>query len=112
LNIDGYFDLRDRAAIVSGGNSHHGRRLMRSSIDLAADAISKALEDSGLTREELDGTIVSFGSAIGADSDIIAQLLGLQLRICNQTWAHGRFTASISRMGRARREASSEDHVK
>jgi acetyl-CoA acetyltransferase len=87
-------NLRDRAAIVGVGSSQYGRRLMRSPIDLAADAIATALDDSGLTRDDLDGMIVSFGSPIGADVDTIAQLLGLKLRTCNQTWAHGRFTAS------------------
>ncbi len=88
------FDIKDRAAIVGAGNSQYGRKLMRSPIDLAADAIANALEDAGLTRSELDGIIVSFGSPIGADADTIAQLLGLELRSYNQTWAHGRFTAS------------------
>src|SRR5216684_6943954 len=88
------FDIKDRAAIVGAGNSQYGRRLMRSLIDIAADAIANALDDAGLRREELDGMIVSFGTPIGADGDSIAQLLGLKLRSCNQTWAHGRFTAS------------------
>jgi acetyl-CoA acetyltransferase len=88
------FDLKDRSAIVGVGNSAYGRRLMRSPIDLAADAIANALDDAGLTRKELDGMIVSFGSPIGADADTLAQVLGLNLRAYNQTWAHGRFTAS------------------
>jgi acetyl-CoA acetyltransferase len=88
------FDLRDRAAVVGVGNSPFGRRLMRSPIDLACDAIVNALEDAGLARRQLDGLIVSFGSPIGADADTLAQVLGLELRTYNQTWAHGRFTAS------------------
>src|SRR5271167_855206 len=88
------WDLKDRAAIAGAGNSAYGRRLMRSPIDLAADAIAAALDDAGLKRTELDGMIVSFGSPIGADGDSIASVLGLKLRSCNQTWAHGRFTAS------------------
>ena len=88
------FDIKDRAAIVGAGNSQYGRRLMRSPIDLAADAIANALDDAGLGRDELDGMIVSFGTPIGADGDSIAQVLGLKLRAANQTWAHGRFTAS------------------
>ena len=88
------FDIKDRAAIVGAGNSQYGRRLMRSPIDLAADAIANALDDAGLRRDELDGMIVSFGTPIGADGDSIAQVLGLKLRAANQTWAHGRFTAS------------------
>jgi len=88
------FDLKDRSAIIGVGNSTYGRRLMRSPIDLAADAIAGALDDAGLSRNDLDGLIVSFGSPIGADGDTLAQVLGLNLRAYNQTWAHGRFTAS------------------
>ncbi len=88
------FDLKDRSAIVGVGNSAYGRRLMRSPIDLAADAIANALDDAGIARDALDGLIVSFGSPIGADADTLAQVLGLNLRAYNQTWAHGRFTAS------------------
>jgi len=88
------FDLKDRSAIVGVGNSAYGRRLMRSPIDLAADAIANALDDAGLAREQLDGLIVSFGSPLGTDADTLAQVLGLNLRAYNQTWAHGRFTGS------------------
>lgn len=88
------FSLKDRSAIVGVGNSPYGRRLMRSPIDLATDAIAAALDDAGLSRNDLDGLIVSFGSPIGADGDTLAQVLGLNLRAYNQTWAHGRFTAS------------------
>jgi len=88
------WDLKDRTAIAGVGNSPYGRRLMRSPIDLAADAIANALDDAGLARGDLDGLAVSFGSPIGADGDSIAPLLGLNLRAFTQTWAHGRFTAS------------------
>src|SRR5580658_10460327 len=88
------WNLKDQAAIAGVGNSAYGRRLMRSPIDLAADAIANALDDAGLARTELDGLVVTFGSPIGADADTLAQVLGLNLRCYNQTWAHGRFTAS------------------
>src|SRR5580658_1490677 len=88
------FDIKDRSALVGVGNSVYGRRLMRSPIDLAADAIANALDDAGLARTGLDGLVVTFGSPIGADADTLAQVLGLNLRCYNQSWAHGRFTAS------------------
>jgi acetyl-CoA acetyltransferase len=88
------WDLKDKAAVTGVGNSKFGRRLMRSPIDLAAEAILNALDDCGLQRKQLDGLIVSFGSPIGTDGDQLASVLGLDLRCYNQTWAHGRFTAS------------------
>ena len=61
---------------------------------MAGEAIRNALEDAGLGRDDLDGLVVSFGTPIGADADTLAYALGLKLRAYNQTWAHGRFTAS------------------
>src|SRR5271167_4536632 len=88
------WDLKDQTAIAGVGNSPYGRRLMRSPIDLAAEAIANALDDAGLARDDLDGMAVSFGSPMGADGDSLAPMLGLNLRAFTQTWAHGRFTAS------------------
>ena len=88
------WDLKDKAAVCGVGHSPYGRRLNRSPIDLAGEAIRNALDDAGLGRDALDGLIVSFGSPIGADADTLAYTLGLKLRLYNQTWAHGRFTAS------------------
>jgi acetyl-CoA acetyltransferase len=87
-------DLKDKAALVGVGNSVYGRKLNRSPIDLASEALRAALADAGMVRDDLDGLIVTFGSPIGADADTLAQILGLKLRAYNQTWAHGRFTAS------------------
>ena len=88
------WDLKDKAAVCGVGHSPYGRRLNRSPIDLAGEAIRNALDDAGFGRDDLDGLIVSFGSPIGADADTLAYTLGLKLRLYNQTWAHGRFTAS------------------
>lgn len=61
------------------GESAYGRTLMRSPIDLAADAIVSALDEARPINEQLDGLIVSFGSPIGADANTLAQVLGLNL---------------------------------
>lgn len=87
-------DLSDRAAICGVGESEYGRRLGRSAIDLASDAIANAVADAGLTKHDVDGMIVTFGSPTGADADTLAHVLGLELRAYLQTWAHGRFTGS------------------
>ena len=88
------WDLKGKAAVCGVGHSPYGRRLNRSQIDLAGEAIRNALDDAGLGRDDLDGLIVSFGTPIGADADTLAYALGLKLQAYNQTWAHGRFTAS------------------
>ena len=88
------WDLKDKAAIAGVGNSPYGRRLGRSPIELAAEAIANSLDDAGLARKDLDAMIVSFGTPLGADADTLAAVLGLELRAYSQTWAHGRFTAS------------------
>ncbi len=88
------WDLKDKTAVCGVGHSPYGRRLNRSTIDLAGEAIRNALDDAGLGRDDLDGLIVSFGTPIGADADTLAYALGLKLKTYNQTWAHGRFTAS------------------
>src|SRR5215510_1876582 len=88
------WNLRAKSAVCGVGQSVYGRRLGRSPIDLAGEAIRDALSDAGLGRDDLDGLIVSFGTPIGADADTLAYALGLKLKMYNQTWAHGRFTAS------------------
>ena len=87
-------ELKDRAAICGVGHSAYGRKLNRSAIDLAADAIGDAAEDAGLVPADIDGLIVSMGTPYGADADTLAQVLGLDLKMYSQTWAHGRFAAT------------------
>lgn len=88
------WNLKDQTAVCGVGHSPYGKRLNRSTIDLGGEAIRNALEDAGLNKNDLDGLIASFGTPIGADADTLAYALGLKLRMYNQTWAHGRFTAS------------------
>jgi hypothetical protein len=85
-------DLKDKTAVCGVGHSPYGKRLNRSTIDLGGEVIRNAMDDAGLSRKDLDGLIVSFGTPIGADADTLAYALGLKLRMYNQTWAHGRFT--------------------
>jgi acetyl-CoA acetyltransferase len=82
------------AAICGVGQSAYGRRLERSAIDLAADALQGALDDAGLSMRDLDGLLVSYGSPGGVDADTLAFTLGLDLSFYSLTWAHGRFTAT------------------
>ena len=47
--------LERRAAITGIGQSDVGRRLMRDPLELTLDACLAAIEDAGLTRDDIDG---------------------------------------------------------
>jgi acetyl-CoA acetyltransferase len=84
-------DLKDRAAIVGIGQSAFGRFLPDSQLKLAATALKKALDDSGLERKDIDGIAIHLGWPLGVDYDRVAESFGLDLRYVTQTWLHGRF---------------------
>jgi acetyl-CoA acetyltransferase len=105
------WDMKEKAAVSGVGHSPYGKRLNRSTIDLAGEAIRNAVDDAGLTRDDLDGLIVSFGTPIGADADTLAYALGLKLRMYNQTWAHGRFTATCIQNAAMAVSAGLANHV-
>src|SRR3546814_12271874 len=48
-----------------------------------------------LDKEQTDGLVVQVGSPREADYDTIALTFGLSPFYCGQTWAHGRFAASV-----------------
>lgn len=87
--------LGGKAAIVGVGASRFERRPETSVFEFAATALNGALADAGLEKEQIDGLIVQIGSPRGADYDGIAQTFGLAPAYCSQTWAHGRFAATV-----------------
>lgn len=64
-------------------------------LSLAADAVVAAAGDAGVSREAIDGLVINSGGEAGPDYDQLASYLGLQPRTCLQSWAHGRFSASV-----------------
>ena len=80
-----------QACIVGIGASKFGRRTGRSPLSLCADAFKVALDDSGLSRDDIDGLSIHLGSPAALDYDRVAEGLGLQIRYVNQAWSHGRF---------------------
>jgi acetyl-CoA acetyltransferase len=87
--------LNDKVAIVGIGTTGFGRFAERSASDMANEALSAALVDAGLERGEIDGLVSQIGSPRGLDYDELARLLALDLRYASQTWAHGRFCATV-----------------
>lgn len=86
--------LRNQTAIAGIGQSRYGRYLPDSQLKLGAVALQAALDDAGLTRDDIDGIAVHMGWPLGLDYDRIAQAYGLRTRWVGQTWLHGRFVTS------------------
>ncbi|MBA17040.1 MAG: hypothetical protein CMN73_11905, partial [Sphingomonas sp.] len=87
--------LDGRTAIAGVGASSFERRPEASVLQFAATALDAALADAALERGQVDGLISQVGSPRGLDYDTIAESLGLSPRYCSQTWAHGRFAATV-----------------
>lgn len=87
-------NLRNQAAIIGIGQSEFGRFLPDSQLRLGAKAFKAALDDAGLSREDVDGIAVHMGWPLGVDYDRIAEAYGLNVRWVSQTWLHGRFITS------------------
>jgi acetyl-CoA acetyltransferase len=87
--------LGRKAAIVGVGASRLGQRPTESVLQFAGEAWSAALADANLEQGAIDGLIVHVGSPRGPDYDSFAQAFGLTPRFCSQTWAHGRFAATV-----------------
>ena len=59
-------EILERRAIVSGiGQSAVGRRLGRGDLDLTVDACLQAVDDAGLTRDDIDGLATFPGAGVG-----------------------------------------------
>ena len=57
--------LERRAAITGAAQSQVGRRLYRSPLDLTIEAALRAIEDAGLTRDDIDG-LASYPGAMAS----------------------------------------------
>lgn len=79
------------AAIVGLGITEFDPDSSDSAIELAARALKIALDDAGISRDEVDGLAIHTGVPMGADYDHLAPALGLDLRHVVQYWAHGRW---------------------
>lgn len=58
--------FEDKSAVIGLGMSDIGRRLMRDPMDLTIDACLAAMDDAGLTRDDIDGVCTYPGMVGGA----------------------------------------------
>lgn len=89
------FDARNTAAICGVGMSPMGHLDDRSTLSLIAEALRNALADCGLEKQDLDGILVNIGYPMGCDFDVICETLGLEVRLADQTWTHGRMLCNV-----------------
>jgi acetyl-CoA acetyltransferase len=105
--------MRPDADVVLSGVGVDGphRHQERLGVEMAAEALTRALADSGLDRRALDGLVVNMGGTAGPDYDQLARFAGLQIQTAYQTWAHGRFTASTIQLARMMISGGLATHV-
>jgi acetyl-CoA acetyltransferase len=82
-------------AIAGIGTVGFGDFSATSAATLTHRALTAALDDCGLAREDIDGLAVHIGSPRGLDYDEMARLVGLEVGFATQTWSHGRFCATV-----------------
>lgn len=91
-----YASLKNATSIVGVGNSEFARfPVSRSPVSLVVDAFKMALDDSGLTREDIDGVLINIGTPMGVDYDQVSEAMGLDVRFADQTWTHGRQLSTV-----------------
>ena len=84
-----------QTAIVGAASTGFSKLATQTPVQMASDVVAAALADAGIERSEVDGLAVHIGSPRGTDYDLVASLLGLQVRFSAQPWSHGRFAASL-----------------
>lgn len=105
--------MKVAAAITGVASTAFGPRKFadRTAISVASEVVAAALADAGLERSQLDGLIVHIGSPRGADYDVAASLLGLNVRFAAQPWSHGCFTATVIQHAAMALEVGLADYV-
>lgn len=84
------FDMKDKAAIAGVGRTKVDRDPDTDSMTHVARALRAAVDDAGLSREDIDGLMVGTGPE-EASMDKLPEILGLpNVNWAFQGWAHGR----------------------
>jgi len=87
-------DLKNQACIVGVGASEYAMVLNQSAGRMQTAAMRAALEDAGLTKDDIDGYTTAHGAPEGTDYDEFAVQTGLTLRWASQYWTHGRWAST------------------
>lgn len=80
--------MRGEVAVVGVGMTEIGKLPGRTSLSLTVESFKNALDDSGLTKNDIDGLVCL---ASGCDYDRVLESFGIDVRYAYQGWSHGRF---------------------
>jgi acetyl-CoA acetyltransferase/uncharacterized OB-fold protein len=87
--------FEDKAVITGIGQSQVGRRLMRSPVDLAVEAVERAVADAGLTLADIDG-LATYPGGLGYTGMTEGGVTAVQAALgLNPTW----FTSGMETFG-------------
>jgi acetyl-CoA acetyltransferase len=104
-------NIASQVAVVGIGTVGFGDFSALSAAELSHRALSAALTDSGLARNEIDGLAVHIGSPRGLDYEEYVKFVGLEVRFASQSWSHGRFCATVIQHAAMALTAGLADHV-
>jgi len=99
--VTGFPRNQDIAAVAGLGMTDMGRVYGQSAMDFAVEAVARALDDSGLDKNDIDGLLISGGlcsylNMPDAVSMHLQKALGLQdLKLVNEVNAYGATAASM-----------------
>jgi len=77
IRADDRWRLRDRCAIAGVGLSAFGKIRDRSPIGFTLEGIARALEDAGLSRDDVDGLLVAMPAMMGEEHGWAARIAAL-----------------------------------
>jgi acetyl-CoA acetyltransferase len=90
-------EARDRTAIVGVGHSVIDRNPAADTMKHLAAAMKAALDDAGLSKDDLDGLVVGNVHGVAeASMDKVPEMFGLEnIQYAFQSWTHGRITPTV-----------------
>jgi acetyl-CoA acetyltransferase len=101
----GEMSIRDKYAFVGVGLTKLGKIPEMTPDELAAQAITLALEDAGMKKDEVDGYIYQQGMGGGPNDTVPLQIVGIPAKLCWQVQSLGSYALVMVSMAIGAMEA-------
>lgn len=104
--------ITDNPAIVGAGTtSEYGVLSDQTRLGISAEALKNAIEDAGITKDQIDGLTTNYAPPIATYYDRLCEALGLDVRFVDQKQHMGRFVGNSVRHAALAVEAGLADYV-